>query len=169
MQEILIAVVGSGYEEDPRLLSKARQVGELLAESGFVLITGGLGGIMEAASAGARSKAGAVVGILPGTRPGQANRFVRIAIATGLGEARNSVIATAADALIAVAGEYGTLSEIALALRLGKPVITLDSQWSGIAGTVQVRSPEEAVEHIKSLFPGALPAGRSVQMPGDSK
>jgi uncharacterized protein (TIGR00725 family) len=156
VRNILIAVVGSGSEEDPEILSRARQVGELLAESGFALISGGLGGIMEAASAGAQSKAGIVIGILPGARPGQANRHVRIAIATGLGEARNAVIATAADALIAVAGEYGTLSEIALALKLRKPVITLDSQWGRIAGAVHVNSPKEAVEHIRTLFPAVI-------------
>jgi uncharacterized protein (TIGR00725 family) len=108
---------------------------------------------MEAASAGAQSKGGTVIGILPGARADQANRHVRIAIATGLGEARNAVIAAAADALIAVAGELGTLSEIALALKLGKPVFTLNSQWEGIAGTARVTSPKEAVERVKSLFP----------------
>lgn len=153
MRNILIAIVGSGSEENPELLSKARQAGELLAENGFALITGGLGGIMEAASAGAQSKGGTVIGILPGARADQANRHVRIAIATGLGEARNAVIAAAADALIAVAGELGTLSEIALALKLGKPVFTLNSQWEGIAGTARVTSPKEAVERVKSLFP----------------
>jgi uncharacterized protein (TIGR00725 family) len=148
----LIAVVGSGYEEDLELLSKARQVGELVAENGFVLITGGLGGVMEAACVGAHNKAGIVVGILPGARPDQANRYVGIAIATGLQEARNAVIATAADALIAVSGEYGTLSEIALALKLGKPVVTLSSQWDKIAGTTRVDTPKEAIEYLKTIL-----------------
>ena len=153
MRKWLIAVIGSGHEPDRELLAKARRVGELLAENGYALITGGLGGVMEAASAGVQSKGGLVVGVLPGAHPDQANRHVEIAIATGLGEARNAVIATAADALIAVSGEYGTLSEIALALKLGKPVITLDSKWDQIEGTIRVDSPEEAIAHIQTLFP----------------
>ncbi len=149
MRKSLIAVVGGGLEKDPAILSTAAQVGELLAECGFALITGGLGGIMEAASAGARRKGGIVVGILPQASPDHANLHVEIAIATGLGEARNAVIAATADALIAVGGEHGTLSEIALALKLGKLVITLDSQWDQIPGTVRANSPREAIEKIR--------------------
>lgn len=152
MRKKLIAVVGSGSEVDVELLSKARRVGELIAEKGLVLITGGLGGVMEAASAGAASKAGIVIGILPDASPNHANQYVEIPIATGLREARNAVIATAADALIAVSGEYGTLSEIALALKLGKPVVTLCSQWNQIAGTIQTNTPEEAIERIQKIL-----------------
>ncbi len=152
MRKKLVAVIGGGREQDPEILSKAEQVGELLAESGFVLITGGLGGIMAAASAGARRKGGTVIGILPHASPERANPSVEIAIATGMGEARNAVIATAAEALIAIGGEYGTLSEIALALKLGKPVITLHSQWDQVAGTVRADSPQEAIKHLRSYF-----------------
>jgi uncharacterized protein (TIGR00725 family) len=148
----LIAVVGSGHEADPEILSRARQVGEFLADSGFVLVTGGLGGVMEAASAGAKSKSGIVLGILPGQSGDDANAHVDIAIATGLRDARNTVIATAADALIAVSGEYGTLSEIALALKLGKPVVTLHSQWHMIEGTIRAKTPREAVDHIRRIL-----------------
>ena len=154
MRKKLVAVIGGGLEKQASILEKAEQVGELLAENGFVLITGGLGGVMEAASAGARRKGGIVVGILPQTSPDHANAHVEIALATGLGEARNAVIATAADALVAIGGEYGTLSEIALALRMGKPVITINSQWDKIAGTVPAGSPWEAMEYIKNLFQG---------------
>jgi uncharacterized protein (TIGR00725 family) len=109
-----------------------------------VVVCGGLGGVMEAACRGARSEGGAAVGILPGLDRGAANRHVSIAIATGLGEARNALVVRAADALIAVGGAYGTLSEIALALKTGKPVIGLGT-WE-IEGVQWAEGPEAAVD-----------------------
>jgi hypothetical protein len=142
----VIGVVGAGGAVDEPVRQLAERVGELLAARGCIVLTGGREGVMAAASAGARRAGGRVVGILPGVDPAEANADVEIALATGLGEARNAVIATAAAALIAVGGEYGTLSEVALALKLGKPVVTLASPWSTIPGTAPARDAEEAVE-----------------------
>lgn len=119
-----IAVCGAGAA-DTFSYEQARQVGRLLAESGAVLLCGGLGGVMEAACRGAHEAGGFAVGILPGTEAGAANPYVDLPICTGIGQARNVVLVLSADAVIAVAGEAGTLSEIALALKSGRPVIGL--------------------------------------------
>ncbi|NMA91712.1 MAG: TIGR00725 family protein [Firmicutes bacterium] len=119
-----IAVVGAA-RCDPDLASLAEEVGAEIAQRGCVLVCGGRGGVMEAASRGARKRGGLVLGILPGKDPRGGNSFLTMAVATGLGEARNAVITRTADAVIAVGGEYGTLSEIALALKMGKPVAGL--------------------------------------------
>jgi uncharacterized protein (TIGR00725 family) len=125
-----VAVIGDG---DPRgadaarLLDQAEEVGLQLARGGATVITGGLGGVMRAASRGALSAGGETIGILPGTDPSAANEYVRLPIATGLGVARNLVVVTSADAVVAVGGRYGTLSEIGLALRQGRHVVTLGS------------------------------------------
>jgi len=146
MMRPLIAVIGAGDDPAPHILEAARTVGRLLAERGAVLLTGGLGGVMEAASAGARDAGGLVVGLLPQSDPRGANPHVDVAIATGLGEARNAVIATAARALIAVGGEHGTLSEIAHGLKLGRPVVVLHSRWEQIPGVIPAPDPVRAVE-----------------------
>jgi uncharacterized protein (TIGR00725 family) len=122
----------------------AEEVGRLLARRGAVVVSGGLGGVMEAACRGARSEGGVAVGILPGLDRGAANPHVSVAVATGLGEARNALVVRAADALIAVGGAYGTLSEIALALKAGKPVIGLGT-WE-IDGVERAAEPEAAVD-----------------------
>jgi uncharacterized protein (TIGR00725 family) len=121
----------------------AEEVGRLLARRGAVVVCGGLGGVMEAACRGASRAGGTTVGVLPGLDRGAANPFVSVAVATGLGEARNALVVRAADALIAVGGAYGTLSEIALALKAGKPVIGLGT-WE-IDGVERVEGPEAAV------------------------
>jgi uncharacterized protein (TIGR00725 family) len=118
-------------------------VGRLVAERGAVLVSGGLGGAMEAACRGAKQAGGTTVGILPGSDRRDANPFVDIVVPTGLGQARNALVVLAADVLIAVGGGYGTLSEVALALRDGKPVIGLGT-W-GTDGVVVADSPEAAV------------------------
>ena len=140
-----VAVVGAGGAIDEETAKLATRVGELIAERGCILFTGGRGGVMKAASRGARRAGGRVVGILPGADAAEANQYVEIAIATGLGEARNAVIATAADAMIAVGGEFGTLSEIAFALKLGKRVVVLASAWRNVPGTVRARDAAHAV------------------------
>ncbi|MFH0945800.1 MAG: TIGR00725 family protein [Planctomycetota bacterium] len=122
----IIAVIGAG-ECNSSQADVAREVGRLLAVAGCVLVTGGLGGVMAAASEGASSAGGTVVGILPGTDPGAANPWVDIPIATGMGDARNAILCNTAEAFIAVGGSFGTLSEIAFALKRGKPVVSLDS------------------------------------------
>jgi hypothetical protein len=128
-----IAVVGPGRAA-PREAAWAEEAGAAIADAGAVLVCGGLGGVMEAACRGARSRGGTTVGLLPGSDREDANGWVLLAIPTGLGEARNALIVRAADALVAIGGAWGTLSEIALALRAGKPVIGLDTWELGRAG-----------------------------------
>jgi uncharacterized protein (TIGR00725 family) len=118
-------------------------VGRLVAERGAVLVCGGRGGAMEAACRGAKQAGGLTVGILPGSDRSDANPYVDVALPTGLGEARNALVVRAADAVIAIGGGYGTLSEIALALKAGKPVIGLDT-WE-IDGVAPADGPEAAV------------------------
>jgi len=136
-----IAVVGGG-DCGPEVRAQARRLGRLLAEEGHIVLCGGLGGVMEAVCCGAKEAGGLTVGILPGEKA-DANRFVGIAIATGMGHARNVIIVKSADAVIALPGEHGTLSEIALALKMGKPVVSLRS-WE-IPGTMKAKTPEDAL------------------------
>lgn len=123
-----IAVVGGARAAAPAL-EAAEEVGERLAQEGAIVVCGGHGGVMEAACRGAKRGGGTTIGILPGERRDDANRWVDVAIATGLGEARNAIVASCADGLVAISGEFGTLSEIALGLRAGKPVVGLDT-WT---------------------------------------
>jgi uncharacterized protein (TIGR00725 family) len=145
-----VAVVGAGHASAEEARA-AERVGRGLAEAGAALVCGGLGGVMEAACRGAKSGGGTTVGILPGAERKAANAYVDVAIPTGLGEMRNALVVRAADALIAVGGEFGTLSEIALALKAGKPVVGLGTWQLARDGAeslaiVRVASPEEAVE-----------------------
>jgi uncharacterized protein (TIGR00725 family) len=137
-----IAVVGPGDATAADLTAAAAAGGEL-ARAGVVLVCGGLGGVMEAACRGAREAGGTTIGILPGAERAAANRFVDVAIATGLGEARNALVVRSADALVAVGRGYGTLSEIALALKAGKRVVGIGS-WD-IEGVESAATPEQAV------------------------
>ncbi len=117
----LIGVVG-GDPCSPEEAAFARALGEAIARLGHGIVTGGLGGVMEAASQGAKENGGTTVGLLPGSDPATANPFVDIVIPTGMGELRNGLVIRSAEVVVAVGGEYGTLSEIALALKAGKPV-----------------------------------------------
>jgi len=139
-----VAVVGAGADVAPALLAQAETVGALLARQGAVVVTGGLGGIMEAACRGARMVGGTTLGLLPGEDRAAANRWVSVAVATGMGELRNGLVVRASEAVIAVAGEYGTLSEIALALKLGRRVVGLGS-WE-IDGVQRAADPAAAVK-----------------------
>jgi uncharacterized protein (TIGR00725 family) len=123
-----IAVVGPGDATDTER-ADAEAIGTKLATAGAVIVTGGLGGVMAAACRGAATAGGTTLGILPGTDRRAANEWVTVAIPTGLGELRNGLVVRAADALIAVGGAYGTLSEVALALKTGTPVIGLGT-WA---------------------------------------
>lgn len=136
-----IAVVGPAHAE-PAELAAAEEVGRLLASAGHVVITGGHGGVMEAAARGAAIADGMVIGILPGAER-DANPFVTVALPTGLGELRNGLIIRAADAVVAVGGSWGTLSEVALAMRTGVPVVVLGG-WDLPPGPVLAASPAEA-------------------------
>ncbi len=121
-------MIGSGTcEQGSDLASFAEEVGGLLAAAGAVLVCGGLGGVMEAASRGAAEAGGVVIGILPVESPGQANPHCTHVVATGIGHARNLAVVASGEAAIAIGGEWGTLAEIAFARRLGRPVITLGS------------------------------------------
>jgi uncharacterized protein (TIGR00725 family) len=135
--------VGPGDGGD---LRAAEDVGRLLAERGAAIVCGGLGGVMEAACRGATQAGGTTIGILPGADRSAANPFVDVAISTGLGEARNALVVQAADAVIAVGGGYGTLSEIALALKAGKRVAGIGT-WD-IDGVISVPHAEAAVETV---------------------
>lgn len=132
----------------------------MLAQRGALVVTGGKGGAMEAACRGAKSAGGTTLGILPDADRAVANEFVDVAIATGIGELRNGLVIRAVDAVIAVGGAYGTLSEIGLALRAGRPVVGLDT-WElgrrGVAddGVARATTPGEAVElALSAIGPG---------------
>jgi len=146
----VIGVIGAGRASEAGY-ANALEVGRLLAHRGATLVCGGLGGVMEAACRGCSEGGGMAVGILPGPTAEQANPWVGLPIVTNMGHARNIVIAHTAQALIAVEGEYGTLSEIAVALKLGKPVVSLHS-WPEVPGVVLVDSPEQAVAAVFSLL-----------------
>lgn len=137
-----IGVIG-GSRASARDEELASEVGRRIAEAGAVLVCGGLSGVMRAAARGAREAGGLTVGILPGTSPSDANAFIDVAVATGLGYARNALVVMNADVLIAVAGEFGTLSEIAYGNIFGKTVIGLGT-WE-VKGVVPAKTPEEAV------------------------
>jgi uncharacterized protein (TIGR00725 family) len=138
-----VAVCGAS-EATPSQLDAAREVGRLLAESGAVVISGGLGGVSGAASEGASRAGGTVVGLLPDVDRKGANPNLTVSLPTGMGQARNVLIVTAAESVIAIGEGWGTLSEIALARRLGRSVFALDT-WE-VKGLEVVNTPAEAVK-----------------------
>lgn len=137
-----VAVIGPS-DATSQQTRAAEEIGRGLAGAGAIVVCGGLGGVMEAACHGASAAAGTTVGFLPGSDRAKANEYLQIALPTGLGELRNGLLIRAADAVIAVGGAYGTLSEIALALRTDVPVIGLHT-WD-IEGVERVDTPAEAV------------------------
>lgn len=143
-----VAVCGSSVATDEEL-KRAEEVGRLLAEAGAVVICGGLGGVMDAAARGVKAAGGIAVGLLPGDDRAGASEHLTIALPTGMGEMRNALIVRAADAVIAIGGEWGTLSEIALAMRTGKRVVGLGT-WElsqsarSEKGILPAATPEEA-------------------------
>jgi uncharacterized protein (TIGR00725 family) len=138
-----IAVVGPG-RADRSELDAAEAVGRALAEAGAVVVCGGLGGVMEAACRGAKSRRGRTLGLLPGEDRSAANGWVDVAVATGLGELRNALIVRTSDALVAIGGGAGTLSEIGFALKHERPVIGIGT--FAVEGVTQVTSAAEAAE-----------------------
>ncbi len=144
MTKKLIAVIG-GSETSDKNLKIAEEVGSLIAKNGAILITGGLGGVMEAASRGAKEAGGLVIGILPGTDKRTANEYVDIPIVTGMNQARNIIIARTCDCAIAIDGKYGTLSEIAYCLMFNVPVIGINT-WKIDAPIIHVKTAKQAVE-----------------------
>lgn len=147
-----IGVIGAGACSS-EIRALAEVVGREVAKRGAILLCGGLGGVMEAAAYGAKQEGGITLGILPGTLREEANIWIDIAVVSGMGHARNALISQSSDALIAVSGEYGTLSEIALGLKMGKPVVVLEPGWK-IEGVYRAKSPEEAVELAFRLTEG---------------
>jgi uncharacterized protein (TIGR00725 family) len=153
---VYVAVIG-GANASGEDRSRAEAIGAALARAGATVVCGGLGGVMEAACRGARAAGGLTVGILPGNDRAAANPWVDVVIPTGLGETRNALVVEAADVIVAVGGEYGTLSEIALALRAGKPVIGV-ATWtliypSGAAATdiITAADPGQAADLAMAL------------------
>ena len=152
---VLVATIGAGIC-DLETAEAAEAVGRELGRRGAILVCGGLGGVMEAACRGAKSAGGLTVGILPGLFPHEANPYVDVPIATGLGEARNVLVVRSAQAVVAFSGEYGTLSEIGFALKIGKPVVGLKT-WQLLRegrldqGIREAHTPQEAVELALSL------------------
>ncbi|MEW6660365.1 MAG: TIGR00725 family protein [Thermodesulfobacteriota bacterium] len=147
---LYVAVIGAG-EASPDLLGLAREVGREVARRGAVLLCGGLGGVMAAAAQGAKDEGGVSIGILPDPDRIRANPYLTYSLPTNLGHARNVLIAHAADALIAVDGSHGTISEAAIALKLGKPVVGLQVAWD-MPGLRRAATPGEAVAAaIKAL------------------
>lgn len=144
MRRKIIAVIG-GSEASEAHLKIAEEVGSLIAKRGAVLITGGMGGIMTAASKGASESDGLVIGILPTADKDSANPYVHIPIVTGIGHARNFIIARTCDCAIAIDGRYGTLSEIAFCLMCDVPVIGIDT-WKLEAPIIQAKNAIDAVE-----------------------
>jgi len=143
VRAIQVSIVGSGSEWD----AQAEEVGRLLAERGCTVVTGGGGEVMAAAARGAKQAGGRTIGILPGESPQEANEWIDHAVATGTGHARNLAVAASGDAVIAIGGSWGTLSEIAFARRLGRPTVVLAG---GVAvegeGILRAATPKQAVE-----------------------
>ena len=147
---VYVAVVGSGTATG-ELYEKAREVGKLLAEGGATVVCGGLSGVMEAAARGATEAGGTAIGILPGEDRRRQNQHVTYSVATGTGQARNLAVVCSGDVVIAVGGEYGTLSEIGLARKVGRPVVVLEGWDLGEHVTV-TPAPLAAVEAAFELI-----------------
>ena len=139
-----VAVVGSGVATD-ELYEKARDVGRLIAERGATVVCGGLSGVMEAAARGATEAGGMAIGILPDEDRRRQNGYLTYSVATGVGHARNLAVVCSGDVVIAVGGEYGTLSEIGLARKVGRPVVVLEG-WDLGEHVSAASSPKEAIE-----------------------
>lgn len=148
-----VGVVGAGVAspEEERI---AHAVGGSLARAGYAVVCGGLGGVMEAACRGAKEAGGTTIGVLPGDDRAEANRWVDVVIPSGLGEARNAIVVRTAEAIIAIGGEFGTLSEIALALKLGRPVVGLatwriEREGMGMDPILRAADPDDAVRLVR--------------------
>jgi len=144
-----IGLIG-GSAPSPKHLQIAESMGRLIAENGFVLVNGGLKGVMEASARGAKASGGWVIGILPGRSAQEANRFTDIALPTGLGYLRNALVVLNSDVLVAIDGSYGTLSEIAYTQIYGKKVFGIET-WD-IPGVIAVETPQAAMEQIIAHF-----------------
>lgn len=149
-KKLQIAVTGAS-DPNPEFIALAAEVGRTIAAREAVLICGGLGGIMEAAARGAKERGGLTIGILPDYRKDSANPFIDVVVPTGLGHARNVLVAASGDLMVALPGSHGTQSEISIALKLGKPVIGIKA-WGKILGVRQVNSVEELEKELVPFF-----------------
>lgn len=149
MRKTIIGVIG-GSQCSPEIVSLAEEIGGLIAEKGGILICGGLSGVMEAVCRGAKKQHGLTIGVLPGDLKSEANPYVDIPITTGMRDARNIIIVRSSDAVIAINGEYGTLSEISFCLKFDIPIIGLKT-WEIDRGIVLVSNPQEAVNKAFDL------------------
>ena len=146
----IIGVIGAG-DAGAEDLQMAEAVGEEIAANGYTLLCGGMGGVMEAASRGAKSKGGTCIGILPGKSKNDSNPYIDYAVVTAMGHARNVIVVGSCDAIIAIGGSFGTLSEIAFALRLKIPIIGLNT-WDVSSEIKQANTPKEAVHMAIGLL-----------------
>ncbi len=144
-----IGIIGAGIVKGD-IYDLAYEVGKLLAQNGAIIYTGGLGGVMEAASKGALDAGGITVGILPGHKVEEVNPYVKIIVLTDMGHARNVILIRSVECVVSISGGYGTLSEIALALKMWKPVIGLKT-WENIPGVYYVNSPQEVLLKILEI------------------
>jgi uncharacterized protein (TIGR00725 family) len=144
MAKMQVGVIGGGVCDNKTEMI-AEEIGRELAIRGVLLICGGLEGVMEACARGAKRQGGTTIGILPGNSREDANRYIDYQIVTNMGHARNAIVVASSDVVIAVGGEYGTLSEIALALKMGKQVVTIECKWE-VDGIIQANDPVEAVD-----------------------
>ncbi len=144
-----VSVIGAG-ECCSTIYNEAMALGRLLAKEGHVVICGGKGGVMEAVAQGVAMEGGITLGILPGREIREANKYITHAIATGLGEMRNFLVVLNGDVVVAISGKYGTLSEIALAKKIGKEVIVI-GRWKDIDGVIPVQGPREAIKKIREM------------------
>jgi len=145
-KKIHIGVIGAG-DCSTEIYNIADNLGYLISQNKWILICGGLGGVMEGAARGCYKGGGMTVGILPGKEKDSANPFITLPIPTGLGEGRNLLVVRASDVLVAIAGGYGTLSEIGLALKMGKPVVGLKT-WPDIGRIDYVETPQQAIDMV---------------------
>jgi uncharacterized protein (TIGR00725 family) len=149
-----IAVIGPGSDPSAEQLRDARTAGRLLAQAGAVVVTGGLGGVRAAAAAGAAVDGGTSLGLLPGTDRSQADEAHTLTIPTGLGELRNGLVVRAADAVLCIGGSWGTLSEVALAVRTGKTVVAVGGWRLPEPGVIEVADVVDAVRYVLSTTLG---------------
>jgi uncharacterized protein (TIGR00725 family) len=149
-----VLVSGAGEPRDPALVETATTAGRLLADRGWIVLTGGLGGVMAAAAAGVDEAGGTAVAILPGVDRAAASPGHTVVLPTGMGEMRNALLVRSADAVLAIGGSWGTLSEVALAARTGVPVVTIGTDLPAFAGPeVKVaESAEGAVEQLAGIL-----------------
>ncbi|GAB7022833.1 TIGR00725 family protein [Salidesulfovibrio brasiliensis] len=158
MKKVRISVIGAGRlpeEGGVNLKTEAQRLGRLIAEAGWELVCGGLGGVMAEACRCAREAGGRTIGILPGSDRDNANEWVEVPVATGIGQMRNLMVVLNGDAVVACGGGAGTLSEIGHALKAGKPVVAIDC-WDTIEGVIKADSADDALLKLKKILAGAL-------------